>query len=341
MRRLMRRSTRQYIIVAIICILVIGGAAAATTFLSVNMFRLKYDTQLSAAMKELDMNKRVVYTAAADMKAGDTISSDKVRLEAVYSSQQAESFMEASEIGKTAVIDIPAGTLVVKAMLTDKDILSEFRELEYNVINISSNIDNNDAVDVRILYPNGESFIILAKKTIMKLIADTATCCFWLDEEELLRMSAAIVDAGLYAGSSLMVTRYIEPSIQEASVITYTPSLPILSLIEEDPNIVNRCSQELSRRVRKALENRLAKSMELNVSEICWEEDPDSDGATSATAAVSSEPGDVNREKADAPVNPTPAPGYDYKGELGSVDDGFMFYTDEVNTGEGDIEFGE
>ncbi len=64
-------------------------------------------------------------------------------------------------------------------------------------------------------------------------------------------MSAAIVDASLYHGSKLYMTKYIEPNIQEASIITYTPSVSILSLIENDPNIVNRCSQVLNKEVRR------------------------------------------------------------------------------------------
>jgi hypothetical protein len=339
MRRLMRRSTRQYIIVAIICILVIGGAAAAATLLSVNMFRLKYEAKLSAAVKELDKNKRLVYKAITDIKTGDTISLDNVVMEEVYSSQPAESFMGAFEIGKAAVIDIPEGTLVVKSMLSNKDISSGLRELEYNTINISSNITCNDVVDVRILYPNGESFIVLSKKTIFNLTPETSTCCFWLSEEEILRMSAAIVDAGLYTGSGLMVTKYIEPTMQEASIITYTPSLHILSLIEEDPNIIGRCSQELARKVRKALENRLAKSMELDVTEIYWE-DAGSVKETSHPVPEEPGPGDDSRDETDAANNPSFAPApVPEESDYGSIEDGYMIFTDEA--GGEDMEFGE
>lgn len=341
MRRLMRRSTRQYIIVAIICILVIGGAAAAATLLSVNMFRLKYEEQVSSAMKELGESKRLVYKAITDIQAGDIISSGNVILEEVYSSQHAENFMGASGIGMAALIDIPEGTHVVKAMLSDRTLSSGLRELEYNTVNISSNISNYDVVDVRILYPNGESFIVLSKKAIFNLTAETSTCCFWLSEEEILRMSAAIVDAGLYTGSSLMVTKYIEPAIQEASVITYTPSLHILSLIEEDPNIIGRCSQELARKVRKALENRLAKSMELDVSEINWEEDTCSNNMVSNP--VSEEPcnedGGCDNTGTDTeslhilpPIS---------EADYGAVEDGHMIFTDEAVAGGEDLEFGE
>jgi hypothetical protein len=122
-----------------------------------------------------------------------------------------------------------------------------------------------------ILYPNGENFVVLSKKLLKGLQPDTSYCYLWVDEEELLRMSAAIVDAGLYPGSRLYMTRYIEANIQDPSIITYTPSISVLSLIENDPNIINRCSQVLNKEVRKALENRLARSMDIDVKEIQWD----------------------------------------------------------------------
>ncbi|MBH1940630.1 hypothetical protein I5677_06990 [Mobilitalea sibirica] len=274
-RRRFKRTTRQYIMVALICIVVIGGAASFTSVVITGQIRDEYQTKLDKAYMDMKLNQRGVFIATTDIKSGDFITKDNVDFRTVYASQPKETYIGSEGIGKVAILDIPAGTHIQKGMLTSNTISSEFRELEYNVIHISSNIISDDTVDVRIFYPNGESYVVLSKKIVKGLIPESSTCYLWLDEEEHLRMSAAIVDAGLYPGSRLYVTKYIEPRIQEASIITYTPSLSILSLIEQNPNIVVRYSQELNKQVRKALENRLATNMENDVSAVEWEVMPD------------------------------------------------------------------
>jgi hypothetical protein len=224
----------------------------------------------------------------------------------------------------------------------------------------------NDTVDVRIFYPNGESYVVLAKKEIKGLLPDTLGVYFWLEEEELLRMSAAIVDAGLYPGSRLYVTKYIEPNIQEASVVTYTPSLSILSLIENDPNIIERCSQDLSKGVRKALENRLAESITAGVSNISWDINSDTSNLPSANQETgqkedaevisgSAEQGSANSSQefsgdenkasttAEDPASEPPAGQAGNQEihedqELGNAD--YFYYAEEA-TKDGEIEYGE
>ncbi|NLO08279.1 MAG: hypothetical protein GX129_00185 [Clostridiales bacterium] len=269
-RRKLKRTTKQYIIVALICILVIGSAAIITSIISIGQVREEYEYILSEAKKEMNDNKKSVFIALSDIRTGEILSKDKVEEKIVYSSQPIESYISKDELGKAVMIDIPEGTHIVKGMLAENLVSSILREIEYDVIHISSNIVANDYVDVRIFFPNGENYIVLSKKSLKGYQPGTPLCYMWVDEEEILRMSAAIVDAALYQGSKLLVTKYIEPNIQDASIITYVPNISVLSLIEHDPNIVERCSQLLNKEVRMALENRLAESMGMDVSSIRW-----------------------------------------------------------------------
>lgn len=270
MRKKIKRTTKQYIIVAMICTVVIGCAAIVTSLVFIHQIRSEYSELLRLAYNDMDANKRDVYIAQKDIKAGEFITTDILEKQYTYSSQPKELYIEEKDMGKLALVDIPQGTHLMQTMLTDQIVSSEIRELEYNVIHPNSNIMSNDTVDIRITYPNGESYIVLAKKDLKGYIPELANCFFWMTEEEILRMSAAIVDAGLYPGSILSMTKYIEPAIQEESVITYTPSLSILSLLEQNPNIVERYSQELNRDVRKALENRMAANMAEDVATKAW-----------------------------------------------------------------------
>lgn len=268
-----KRTTKQYIIVAFICIVVLGGAAIFTSIIITNQIREEYQGLLQKANYEIEQNQRFVYVAIKDILPGETINKDNVVKKTVFSSQPPESFL--SEVDKKmALVKIEADAPIQNSMTTDNGILSELREIEYEVVNISSNIANNDTVDVRIFYPNGESYVVLTKKVIKGYAPGTAYCYFWLNEEELLRMSAAIVDASQYINSQIFVTKYIEPNIQEASVVTYVPSISILHLLETDPNILEHASQKLSIEVRKSLENRLAKSMATDVASINWDVNP-------------------------------------------------------------------
>ncbi len=272
-KRKLKRTTKQYIIVALICIVVIGTAAIATSLISIGQVREEYEYMLSEVRNEMNENKKTVFIALSDMRTGEILTKDKVEEKTVYSSQPSENHISKNELGKALMIDIPKGTHIVKGMLAKNLVSSVLREIEYDVIHISPNIVANDYVDVRIFYPNGENYIVMSKKSLKGLQPGTPLCYIWVDEEEILKMSAAIVDAASYEGSKIFVTKYIEPSIQDASIITYVPNISVLTLIEHDPNIVERCSQLLNKEVRMAMENRLAESMGKDVSAIRWELD--------------------------------------------------------------------
>ena len=375
-KRRMKRSTKQYIMVAFICISVIGGAALFTSIVITSQIREDYQSLLKEAYFEMEINQRNVYVATENITSGEEITEDKLKKKKVFSSQPQETYITKGQMGKLALVDIPSGTQVLNSMITEQMISSELREVEYEVIHMNTNIIEDDTVDVRIFFPNGESYIILSKKVIKGLSQATVTAFLWLDEEELLRMSAAIVDAALYPGSKLYVTKYIEPNIQEASAITYTPSLSILSLIEKDPNIVTRCSQELYKEVRKKLENRLALSTKIDVANISWDicpnnsfgneavlspenrvtnidmEDnvPTDQKGTSVTAELGQNDTSVTdksgqygtRESEDSDLGDMSEDSKSLElGKNASGESGYLFYSEEAEAMKGDVEFGE
>lgn len=273
-KRKIKRATKQYIIVATICLLVIGSAAISTALTITAQIREEYQNLLANAENELRSHQALAYVATEDIAVGDIINEDNVQSKMVYTSQAKEQFITEADFGKVALIHIPGGTQLFPGMLTENLSLPDVREMQYDVININTNIVNNDRIDVRIFFPNGEDYIVLSKKTIKGLAIDSPGCLLWLNEEEILRMSSAIVDAYLYSGAKLYTTKYIEPNLQEESKITYEPSVATLLLIQDNPNILETATNELSKQVRKAMENRLAASMNTDVKEINWELTP-------------------------------------------------------------------
>ncbi len=342
MRRKLKRTTKQYIIVAALCILVMGGAAMATSIIITGQIKDKYTLLLNNAYGEMAENKKTIYIADQDIAAGEMVTNENVLIQTVYSQQPIDTFITESDIGKVSIIPIMTGTQLLSGMLTDKSVTADQREMEYDVVHINANIVSNDTVDIRIIYPNGESYVVVSKKVIKGVQTESTTCYFWLSEDELLNMSAAIVDAGLYQGSRLITAKYVEPSIQEASIVTYTPSLQVMSLIESNPDIIEIYTQELNAEVRKSLENRLAASMKVDVSAAAWDVSNYEFIDSNVTETVKTD---------EQPVTITPSITSDVEeevGDLGSTEseqdqsrDAYMFYVDEENAREGDVEYGE
>ena len=330
-KKRIRKSYRQNIFVVLLCIVVIGGAAVFTCIFFTDQIRYYYVAQLNEANCVIEQNQKVIYVASTDIMPGDYITKENIERISVFTSQSEKVFISQDDIGKLALINIPEGTHITNMMLTENVVASQVREVAYNMIHISSNIWSNDTVDLRISYPNGETYIVLSKKIVQKLDTDTSTCIFWLDEEELLRMSAAIVDAGLYSGTKLYLTKYIEPNIQGASIVNYTPSLSILTLIENDPNIVDRCSQKLNKDLRKALENRLADNMELDVSEISWD--------INSNLFTISDDTKKNNTNSIEKVNEEREISNDMEDK--EIESDYLIYIQEERAKEGEIEYGE
>ena len=140
-------------------------------------------------------------------------------------------------------------------MVNQESMTNDQRIVEYQSITISSTIEENDVVDIRICYPDGEDYLILSKKTVHDL-KDMTSCSLWLNEEELLLMSSALVDLYLFQGGKIYTTKYIEPTIQDGLLSNYIPSKEVADVISKDPNIIETASAYLSEQQREELEGR-------------------------------------------------------------------------------------
>jgi hypothetical protein len=250
-----------------------------------------------------------VYEAVEDIPGGSEITEDKLKYVEVSADQAQEFYMTKDDIGKISLIDIKAGTQILKLMLTKESLADNIREVEFNSFRINSNITDNSYVDIRIMYPNGENYVVLSKKVIKNLNKENGNCYLWLDAEEISRVSGAIVDCYVNEGSKLYTVKYIEPSIQEASKITYTPNIDIIDLIKEDPNILQIASDYLNSSIRAGLEDRLRQFYSEHEDVSNWSEAgstsfsnqgatySDSDEVTDSTSETKDTSTEVNSEE--------------------------------------------
>lgn len=235
-------------IVAVLIIALCVGAGIWFMFRMRDQIKADYETQISDLNLKIMSKTRTVYVAKDYIRSGQMISRDMFDLKEVLT--DAADYLSEEDFGKTMLVNVDAGTEMKKAFVSGEVVDAELREVEYNCIEVSSNVNTADYVDVRILLPDGSDYIIMSKKQVKALNETKLVCDLWVTEEELLLMDSAMVDAYLYRSidervldAKIYVTKYILPTVQDASEPNYTPSEVTAELIQNNPNIVNVASK--------------------------------------------------------------------------------------------------
>lgn len=206
---------------------------------------------------QISRNMRSGYVAMTNINQGDLLV-DGVNVQ--YSTQipsnvDAASFAASDVIGKEALLDISVGVPIMNTMVAE-ELPGKFTERECTFIHLSANLTEGDYVDVRVLFPNGEDYIVAAKKCIKKPVILSNLVYLWLTEEEINSLDAAVVDANLHS-AKIYTVRYIRPEVQEANIATYQPNDSVIQLMQSNPNIVTESARALSVKARVDLEQRL------------------------------------------------------------------------------------
>ena len=243
---------------------------AALHFLSVRHLKESHKQELNILKTEIQDNTKTVYIPQEDIKRGELIEESKFSKMDILTKLE-ESYITEADFNKVALIDIISGAPVYKNMVAEF-VENDLREEEFNVFYLNTNLKNDDYVDIRILYPTGENYIVLSKKAIKNLSLENSDCFLWLTAVEIHYISSAIVDAYLHEGTKLYTSKYIEPSVQEGTIVTYMPREEVMRLIERDPNVINIAKERLSSMVREDLDSRLRSFYNSYNGEVQWRE---------------------------------------------------------------------
>lgn len=221
-----------------------------------NAMQLQAQQQQEALNSQIAANNRTGYVATTQILQGDILQDGvNVAMQTFASSADQTTFATADCIGKQAVVDIPMGAPVTMNVVAT--IMPEqMNERECTFINLSANLSKGDFVDVRIMFPNGEDYIVVPKVAIQNPVIASNLVYLWLNENCNELLSAAVVDANLH-GAYIYTTKYIEPEIQPANTITYQPNAAVMKVMESDPNIVKESEAALSVTAREGIEDRL------------------------------------------------------------------------------------
>jgi hypothetical protein len=216
-----------------------------------------YERQIEELKTIEEQSRRSVMTVARTIPAGDTLKAEDLKLVPMPANLVPQGMITDPNavIGKSAKIELQPGTPLMPSMLYESaPIPKDLRLQEFHVIQLPSNLQKGQYIDVRINFPTGEDFVLLSKKKARELSGTV----IWLEMNELdiLQTSSAIIDAYLQ-GARLYALPYIEPGLQEAAVVNYPANPKVLDLMEHDPNLLEKATTELARKLRATLDDNL------------------------------------------------------------------------------------
>ena len=234
----------------------------------------------------LQANTLEVYVASQDIKAGDRLFTEdmipsaeeellnapdehtagailnreveaNVYKEEIYTSLPEEMYITSNMLGGVALVDIKAEQPIMANMTKPLELAQDTREYEISSAALMVDQKSNDVVDVRITFPNGEDYLLLAKKTIRNLSLYNSTFWTYMNEDEIMRFTSAMIDAYQTTGTRIYTVRYAADTLQETAVPNYPVRAETLDLMRTDPNMYARAEETLNAAARLSLEARL------------------------------------------------------------------------------------
>lgn len=155
-----------------------------------------------------------VVTFTRDIVQGETITADMLTTTRIHNNTVPSGAVTSTGgvVGQVAKYNIVRNATAVYSMVSDKIISQDMRIQEINSVVLPTDLMVNDFIDIRLMYPSGIEYIVLAQKQVTKIVGTT----IWMDmsEEDTLILNSAIVDSYLTDGTKLYAVRYTDPTTQ-------------------------------------------------------------------------------------------------------------------------------
>ena len=176
------------------------------------------NNKIAELQKKGEVVQRYVFTK--DMVVGDVVTANDVILVDVKGESAAsDSYTNFDMIGRRLKINAEKKTIVTASLFyeEDKDPEMTTRLQEFNMITLPSDLDVGDYIDVRIRFATGEDYAVVVGKKVELLGAaeeKSNTIFLRLNEEEIVRMSSAIIESYVKGGINLYANKYVDPDSQ-------------------------------------------------------------------------------------------------------------------------------
>lgn len=255
------------VLTILLIIVAVMFCCAAAAFIVTRMTLDDEVIKNQAALSEMSANRKTVYVVSTEDGSGighGEIVEEGVNVikQTIYTGLESYNYITEEDLGSTAIVDIYEGMTVMENMVTPVDIETDTREYEMQVVNLMTDQQEDDVVDIRIMFPDGSDFLVLPKKQIKNL--NLPNCVFWtyLNEEEILRMASATIDAYTITGTKIYATRYVESNLQEEAVPTYLVNASIQDQMDStssyyDKNLLTKATTTLNHIARQTMEKNL------------------------------------------------------------------------------------
>ena len=247
-----QRRSRQSFLIGFLLALVIMAVVVVVLYMKIS----NLNEELELLQKDIPKEKQI-YVLSKDVESGDKIYAEDFVEKTVKSDTDFSLYMtpfdfeyneDGTPVEYIAKVDIPYDSMALTSMIvkSGEERRNDERIMEFNMIVLPTQLQNGDYIDIRLMLPTGEDYIVLSKK----YVEQTTATSIWMEmvEEEILTLNAAIVDSYLTTGVKLYATIYTEPGMQEAAIPTYAVNDDILILMESNPNILQAAKNELAKR---------------------------------------------------------------------------------------------
>ena len=244
----MQRKARTSFLLGMVITLLITGVIIAFLLMQLMQIKKKEREEALSMVSVSVLNKEV--------KSGEEIDSSYFTTAQVLYQNAPTDYITAGDLGEKniAKIAMTPGTIVSKEMvyIDEEKLTNDVRREEYNMIVLPIDLQSGEYIDIRLMLPTGENYIVLSKQIVEIPNINGAysedTIYLELSEDEILSLGSAIIEAYWIEGAKLYANKYVEPGMQEAAKITYPPKTEIVRLINEDPNVLADAKTALANR---------------------------------------------------------------------------------------------
>lgn len=156
--------------------------------------------------------------------------------------------VEFREVPLVAKVNMNENTPLTLQMVarSDEAVSDDLRVVDLSMIMLPIDLEVDDYIDIRLQTPDGQNYIVVAKKRIIDVQENT----IWIKmtEDEISMLSNAVVEAYIIKASKLYANVYAEPGLQNDATPTYPPSKIVVEKMLADPNILQEAKVALTNR---------------------------------------------------------------------------------------------
>lgn len=202
-----------------------------------------------------------VWTVKVDVFAGKVINEDELIQQTIPISSVTDNYiMDKSDlVGKYYKVNMHPGVSLTKDVIMEEtmDAIVYERDMTFDYLPLGLAV--GDYVDIRVMLPYGEEFIVIEHERVMQVVENARTIKLLLNEAQLALWTSAMTDDALWGGKGLQlyITKYVEPGITDIAVPYYPVRKEMESVVTLNPNIKNK-KECINATLRDKIEQMLA-----------------------------------------------------------------------------------